>query len=314
MTTLTRLDVSFSSPGDECRGLAVHARRRAAAAGDPRSRPRRHPGVRARAVRSPVRGRGHRRARVYLPALRRQRRRSLASCSTSIASSPTGRRRSPTRAPCAEVDPERVALFGSSFGGGHVITTAARDHRVAAVDQPVPVHQRHRLLDDDRAGLDREADRARLRDEFARLRGRAPGPGRARGPARVGRDDDSARRDAGLPRPGPDGVRFRQRGRRANRATTDLHHPGRDAKRVRCPILFCICDDDSVAPAGRTARYAATGAARRGQSTTRSATSTSTRGEPFEQAVRDQTEFLVRHLEVANAAPLTPPRNERLTA
>src|SRR5438128_2328501 len=38
------------------------------------------------------------------------------------------------------------------------------------------------------------------------------------------------------------------------------------------------------------------------------------RGEPFEQAVRDQTQFLVRNLEVANTAALTPSLNERPTA
>ena len=33
----------------------------------------------------------------------------------------------------ADIDPERVALWGTSFSGGHVMETAARDHRVAAV-------------------------------------------------------------------------------------------------------------------------------------------------------------------------------------
>src|SRR6202035_292077 len=31
------------------------------------------------------------------------------------------------------VDPDRVAVFGTSFSGGHVIAVAAADHRLAAV-------------------------------------------------------------------------------------------------------------------------------------------------------------------------------------
>src|SRR4051794_15323240 len=36
------------------------------------------------------------------------------------------------------VDPERIVAWGTSFGGGHVVTTAARDHRLAAAITQVP--------------------------------------------------------------------------------------------------------------------------------------------------------------------------------
>ncbi|HEU4977446.1 MAG TPA: alpha/beta fold hydrolase, partial [Solirubrobacteraceae bacterium] len=36
------------------------------------------------------------------------------------------------------VDPERIALFGSSFSGGHVVVVAAGDERVAAVIAQAP--------------------------------------------------------------------------------------------------------------------------------------------------------------------------------
>src|SRR5690349_20947540 len=32
-----------------------------------------------------------------------------------------------------DVDPDRIALWGSSFSGGHVVSVAARDRRIAAV-------------------------------------------------------------------------------------------------------------------------------------------------------------------------------------
>jgi uncharacterized protein len=38
----------------------------------------------------------------------------------------------------AEIDPSRIALWGTSFGGGHVVTTAAEDHEIGAVIAQVP--------------------------------------------------------------------------------------------------------------------------------------------------------------------------------
>ena len=37
-----------------------------------------------------------------------------------------------------DIDADRIGLWGSSFSGGHVIVTASRDHRVAAVVSQVP--------------------------------------------------------------------------------------------------------------------------------------------------------------------------------
>jgi pimeloyl-ACP methyl ester carboxylesterase len=73
------------------------------------------------------------------------------------------------------------------------------------------------------------------------------------------------------------------------------YRPGRAAAKITSPVLFCICDNDSLTPADTAAKYAAR----------------APHGEvkrypvghfeiyidaPFERAVSDQTEFLVRHL------------------
>ncbi len=77
-----------------------------------------------------------------------------------------------------------------------------------------------------------------------------------------------------------------------------LYRPGRSAHKVNAPILFCICDTDAVAPAKTALRYAAT--APRGEVKRYPVGHFDIYlGEPFEHAVRDQTEFLVRHLQVA---------------
>ncbi|MBA7643305.1 Quorum-quenching protein AidA [subsurface metagenome] len=38
-----------------------------------------------------------------------------------------------------EIDPARIALWGTSLSGGHVIVTAARDHQIACVSAQVPL-------------------------------------------------------------------------------------------------------------------------------------------------------------------------------
>ena len=77
-----------------------------------------------------------------------------------------------------------------------------------------------------------------------------------------------------------------------------LYRPVRSARKVQAPILFCVCDNDAVAPPEAALRYAAT--APRGEVKRYPVGHFDIyRGEPFEQAVGDQTEFLVRHLEVA---------------
>ena len=77
-----------------------------------------------------------------------------------------------------------------------------------------------------------------------------------------------------------------------------LHRPGRSARKVTAPILFCVCDADAVAPARTALRYAAT-APRAEVKRYPVGHFDIYLGEPFEHAVRDQTEFLVRHLDVA---------------
>ena len=73
------------------------------------------------------------------------------------------------------------------------------------------------------------------------------------------------------------------------------HRPGRLAAKVSCPILFCVCETDSVAPAGPTLRYAAM--APRGE------VKLYPEGhfdiyvdDAFERVVADQLEFLDKNL------------------
>lgn len=197
-----------------------------------------------------------------------------------------------------EIDGERIALWGTSFGGGHVIEAAARDGAVAAVVSQCPFTDG---LAATRAASPRSLARAlapALRDELARIRNRPPvlvplvGPP---GSAALMTSPDS---EAGYRKLIPPGVDFQNgvAARFLNRV--GLYRPGRSATKVSSPILFCVCDTDAVAPPETALRYAASaplGEVKRypvGHFDIYV-------GKPFEQAVADQTEFLVRHLEVA---------------
>lgn len=196
------------------------------------------------------------------------------------------------------IDGERVALWGTSFGGGHVIETAARDGAVAAVVSQCPFTDGLAAI---RATGARNLARAvapALRDELTRLRRKPPVLVPLVGPPGSTALMTSPDSEAGYRALIPAGVDFEDKvsARFLNRV--GLYRPGRSARKVQCPILFCLCDEDALAPAETAARYAAKaplGEVKRypiGHFDIY-------QGKPFERAVRDQTDFLVRHLEPA---------------
>ncbi|HEX4393749.1 MAG TPA: alpha/beta hydrolase, partial [Mycobacterium sp.] len=93
----------------------------------------------------------------------------------------------------------------------------------------------------------------------------------------------------------PDGVELRNEV--AARIGVKLlpYRPGRLAAKVPCPILFCICETDTVAPSGPTRRYAAT--APRGEIKLYPEGHFEIYvGDAFERVLADQLEFLQRNL------------------
>ncbi|HUJ34831.1 MAG TPA: CocE/NonD family hydrolase, partial [Solirubrobacteraceae bacterium] len=74
----------------------------------------------------------------------------------------------------AEIDPGRVALWGTSFSGGHVIETAARDRQIAAVVAQVPFTDGLRNLPSLGVALALRLTAAGLRDQIGAVLGRSP--------------------------------------------------------------------------------------------------------------------------------------------
>jgi fermentation-respiration switch protein FrsA (DUF1100 family) len=153
------------------------------------------------------------------------------------------------------MDPERIALWGSSFSGGHVIWVAARDERVAAVVSQVP----------------HTSGPATLREA---------------GPVRLGKMTLAGVRDAvgsrfgrvhRMPIVGPPGTLAAMTGDDAATAYPGMYpqgfetdnsiparillrfgsySPGREARRIRCPLLVIVAESDTITPPGPARRAA----------------------------------------------------------
>lgn len=202
----------------------------------------------------------------------------------------------------AGVDPRRVALWGSSFSGGHVLVTAARDAQVAALCAQGP------MMD----GLAATLNIARyagigqllrlagcgLRDAVAALRGQAPvmlplvgAPGTL---ATMSTPDAEPGYRAIV---GPDWInaicaRFA--------LTLAFYRPVAWARRVRCPALLIVADD-SVAPADAALRTARRLGPRCELHQWPCGHFDLYRGEPFERGVALQLDFLQCALRAAPA-------------
>ena len=192
-------------------------------------------------------------------------------------------------------DADRVALFGSSFSGGHVVTLGAEDSRLAAVVAQCP-------FSDGLATLARLGLGTALRltghalTDVARALLRLPPhyvPAVAEpGGLGVMNTDDAA---AGMRALVPEGSTWQNRVAARIGLWVPSYRPGRKAAHLRCPALWCITDHDTLCPAGNTARYAS-----------RAPHAAIEHypighfdiylGEHFERVVSDQTDFLTRHL------------------
>ena len=197
-----------------------------------------------------------------------------------------------------DVDGNRVAVWGSSFGGGHAIIVASRHPELRAAVSQCP-------FTDGLASARALGPVGTMRllpsvagDVVASALGKEPVLLKL-----AGAPGEKALMTAPDALPGylalvpEDGTFINEVAARVA-PTITWHRPGKAAKKVKMPILFCICDHDSVTPPEETLAYART--APRGEIKQYDAGHFDIYlGEPFETVVADQSEFLARHLGVA---------------
>lgn len=202
-----------------------------------------------------------------------------------------------------DVDPERIALWGTSFSGGHVVTVAAQDARIAAVVAQAPFMDGLAVLRAIGPAHDLRLAVAGARDEWRRLRHREPYRIAIVGPPGSRAVMTSPDAEPGYLALIPEGVAFANAVAARIGLRVGVYRPVRAAARVRCPLLVCICDRDVVTPPGP----AATAAARAPLGEARHYDAGHFEiyvGELFERAVADQVEFLTRCLRPgASVAP-----------
>jgi dienelactone hydrolase len=200
-----------------------------------------------------------------------------------------------------EVDGSRVAVWGSSLGGGHAIAVAARHPELRAAVSQCPFTDGPASA----AGLGVRDSLVLFgfvaRDLLAAVRGKPPvcvsvaaAPGK---PGLMTAPDALPGMLALL----PDDYEWANRAAARSVVSLIRYRPGRSAKRIAAPILICISATDSVAPPKPTERYA------------RQAPRGDVRlyadghfdfylGDAFAQLVTEQTEFLVSHLQPKGAS------------
>ncbi|HYF27363.1 MAG TPA: alpha/beta fold hydrolase [Baekduia sp.] len=196
------------------------------------------------------------------------------------------------------VDPDRVALFGSSFSGGHVVAVAAGDPRIAAIVAQCPFQDGLATLPKLGAANVAKLTAAGIADQAGALLGRGPHYIPA-----VGKPGETAVMTTPDAEPGflalqpPSGGTWENRVAARIALRVGMYRPGLKAAKLQCPGMWSVCDEDSLAPAETTVKLAS-----------KAPKAEIKRypvghfdiyvGEPFEQAVADQTEFLTRVLGV----------------
>ncbi len=195
----------------------------------------------------------------------------------------------------AEVDSMRVALWGTSFSGGHVLETAARDPQIAAVVAQTPFADGLRNLP--RLGV-RSALRltaAGLRDQVGAAFGRSPHMVPSVGPPGSLAVMTSRDAEPGFRAIDPPGSSWRNEAAARIALRVSAYRPGRHAGRIAAPILFILARDDVITPP-EFARAAASRAAHAELRTYPGGHFEVYVGDGFERVVADQVDFLSRHL------------------
>lgn len=202
------------------------------------------------------------------------------------------------------IDPTRIVLWGTSFSGGHVLATAAADKQIAAVISQCPFTDglSSSLAMSPVTSL--KVTTLAVRDRLGALFGAKPvtvplyaRPGET---ALMNSPDAYSGTLALLPHDHevPNYV--------AARFALDIirYYPGRKAAKIQAPILFCVCDNDTVAPAKATLRHASR-APRHEIKHYADGHFEIYVGEAFERVVRDQLEFLKRTVPTNQQATTT---------
>lgn len=213
-----------------------------------------------------------------------------------------------------EVDPRRVALWGYSFSGGHVMSLTHEALGARAAIALAPFSSGYRTA----RAIDRSAaialNRRAVQDLWAALRNRDPvyvplvGPSDS-GALMAGEAHEQGYRSL-IPAGAEEAGAWRNRVAARIALRIPFYEPGRALQRSCVPTLVAVCERDTLAPAEYAIRAAA-----RGRTTTllRYACDhfACFHDKHFERAVTDQISFLRTHLGPFVSPEIADPGDER---
>lgn len=195
----------------------------------------------------------------------------------------------------SDVDGSRVAVWGSSFGGGHAIQVASTHPELKAAISQCPFTDGVASAAALGVGESLKMMPVVFRDYAAKLLGRPPvmvpiaaAPGQ---PALMNAHDALEGYLALI----PEGLKFVNHV--AARVIPEIatYRPGRSAAKVKMPILFCVSSTDTVTPPEQTLAFARR--APQGEIKMYEAGHFAFYlGDAFEALATDQTAFLTKHL------------------
>ena len=195
------------------------------------------------------------------------------------------------------VDPDRIALWGSSYSGGHVVAVAAQDQRIAAVvSQGAAMDGLAALLATQRAegpGQGAALTAAALRDLAAAARRRPPVMIPIVGEPGSGAVISAPGAMAGYQN--IMGPTFRNEMCARGVLRIARNRPVRVAAKVSCPILVVVAEDDNIAPV-KAVRQVAERAPHAEVLSFPCGHFDIYVGDVFEKSSTEQTEFLARVL------------------
>ncbi len=212
-----------------------------------------------------------------------------------------------------DVDPSRIALWGTSFSGGHVAAIAAEDAGIAAAISQAPFMDGVWVLRAAGAANMARMTWAGLRDELRRLAGRPPHLVPIVGPPGTTAAMSSPDAEPGYRALFEPGREFRNEFAARALLRVGTYRPLRHAGHVRCPWLVIVCMSDVVTPP--TPALAAAARAPRGEVRRYDAGHFDVyMGTLFELAVAEQIDFLRRHLLDGRSVPETAADREAAAA
>lgn len=194
-----------------------------------------------------------------------------------------------------EVEANRVIAWGTSFGGGHALTMAAEDGRLAAAIAQCPFTDGLASALAGNPIVNCKVTFAALRDRVRAVRGAEPlylpnaaAPGT---PSFMNAPDALP----GMSAIAASASDFDNRLTARSAIDVLLYSPGRKADRIGCPVYVALCDPDTVAPNKPAARQLAR--SRFAEVHTYPVGHFDIYlGEPFETAVADYLAFLDKHV------------------